>query len=300
MIEAAERPILYLGGGVVHSGAASAAVAVAERSSLPTVMTLMGLGALPTDHRAVARHARDARRAVHESRARRVRSPDRRRCALRRSGDRQARGVLPARRGDPRRHRRRRARQAPAARSSRFAATRAACSTRLLPRLRARRRSTLERAHRGARALPPAAPARARLAAQPLRAHPSRRGGTRRRRDRHDGRGSTPDVGRAGVPAAPRARLAHVGRPRHDGIRRAGRDRRRARGARSNGRVLLGRRLDPDEPAGARNGRGGRREREDRAAEQPLARARVSAADAVLRPARVRVRVSQVAGLRRA
>jgi acetolactate synthase-1/2/3 large subunit len=50
LIEAAERPILYLGGGIVHSGAAAAAVAVAERSSLPTVMTLMGLGALPTDH----------------------------------------------------------------------------------------------------------------------------------------------------------------------------------------------------------------------------------------------------------
>jgi acetolactate synthase-1/2/3 large subunit len=51
MIEAAERPILYLGGGIVHSGAAPAAVAVAERSALPTVMTLMGLGALPTNHR---------------------------------------------------------------------------------------------------------------------------------------------------------------------------------------------------------------------------------------------------------
>ena len=50
MIEAAERPILYLGGGIVHSGAAAAALSVAERSSLPTVMTLMGLGAIPTDH----------------------------------------------------------------------------------------------------------------------------------------------------------------------------------------------------------------------------------------------------------
>jgi acetolactate synthase-1/2/3 large subunit len=50
MIEAAARPILYLGGGVASSGAAPAAVAVAERSSLPTVMTLMGLGALPVDH----------------------------------------------------------------------------------------------------------------------------------------------------------------------------------------------------------------------------------------------------------
>ena len=50
LIERAERPILYLGGGVVQSGAADAARALAERSALPTVMTLMGLGALPTDH----------------------------------------------------------------------------------------------------------------------------------------------------------------------------------------------------------------------------------------------------------
>jgi acetolactate synthase-1/2/3 large subunit len=50
MIEAAERPILYLGGGIVHSGAAAVARALAERSTLPTVMTLMGLGVVPTDH----------------------------------------------------------------------------------------------------------------------------------------------------------------------------------------------------------------------------------------------------------
>jgi acetolactate synthase-1/2/3 large subunit len=50
MIAAAERPILYLGGGIVHSGAAAAARAVAERASLPAVMTLMGLGVVPTDH----------------------------------------------------------------------------------------------------------------------------------------------------------------------------------------------------------------------------------------------------------
>ncbi|MEZ7911574.1 MAG: acetolactate synthase large subunit [Propionivibrio sp.] len=51
MIESAERPILYLGGGVVHSGAAAEAVALAEQCDLPTVMTLMGLGAMPVDHR---------------------------------------------------------------------------------------------------------------------------------------------------------------------------------------------------------------------------------------------------------
>jgi acetolactate synthase-1/2/3 large subunit len=50
MINAAERPILYLGGGVIHSGAAQAAVELAEKAGLPTVMTLMALGAMPVDH----------------------------------------------------------------------------------------------------------------------------------------------------------------------------------------------------------------------------------------------------------
>jgi len=50
MIAEAERPILYLGGGVVHSGAAQLAVALAEQAALPTVMTLMALGAMPVDH----------------------------------------------------------------------------------------------------------------------------------------------------------------------------------------------------------------------------------------------------------
>ncbi len=50
MIAAAERPILYLGGGVVHSGAAALAVDLAEKANLPTVSTLMALGAMPVDH----------------------------------------------------------------------------------------------------------------------------------------------------------------------------------------------------------------------------------------------------------
>jgi acetolactate synthase-1/2/3 large subunit len=50
MINAAQRPILYLGGGVVHSGAAAVAIALAEKANLPTVMTLMALGAMPVDH----------------------------------------------------------------------------------------------------------------------------------------------------------------------------------------------------------------------------------------------------------
>lgn len=50
MINAAQRPLLYLGGGVVHSGAARLAVDLAEKVNLPTVMTLMALGAMPVDH----------------------------------------------------------------------------------------------------------------------------------------------------------------------------------------------------------------------------------------------------------
>jgi acetolactate synthase-1/2/3 large subunit len=50
MINAATRPILYLGGGVVHSGASGTAVSLAEKARLPTVMTLMALGAMPVDH----------------------------------------------------------------------------------------------------------------------------------------------------------------------------------------------------------------------------------------------------------
>ena len=50
MINAAQRPLLYLGGGVVHSGAAPLAIELAEKAGLPTVMTLMALGAMPVDH----------------------------------------------------------------------------------------------------------------------------------------------------------------------------------------------------------------------------------------------------------
>ncbi|THF66846.1 acetolactate synthase large subunit [Pseudothauera nasutitermitis] len=50
MINAAERPVLYLGGGVVHSGASAQAVALAEKAGLPTTMTLMALGTMPVDH----------------------------------------------------------------------------------------------------------------------------------------------------------------------------------------------------------------------------------------------------------
>ncbi len=50
MINRARRPILCLGGGIVHAGAAMEARALIDRGSLPTAMTLMGLGSLPADN----------------------------------------------------------------------------------------------------------------------------------------------------------------------------------------------------------------------------------------------------------
>jgi acetolactate synthase-1/2/3 large subunit len=50
LINSARRPILYLGGGVIHAGAAPLATRLAEKGSIPVTMTLMALGAVPADH----------------------------------------------------------------------------------------------------------------------------------------------------------------------------------------------------------------------------------------------------------
>lgn len=50
MINRAKRPILCLGGGIIHAGAADEAKVLAEKAGLPSTMTLMGLGAMPADH----------------------------------------------------------------------------------------------------------------------------------------------------------------------------------------------------------------------------------------------------------
>jgi acetolactate synthase-1/2/3 large subunit len=50
LINAAQRPILYLGGGVIHAGAGQLATELAEKASIPAALTLMGLGVLPSDH----------------------------------------------------------------------------------------------------------------------------------------------------------------------------------------------------------------------------------------------------------
>ncbi|MCC8189992.1 MAG: biosynthetic-type acetolactate synthase large subunit [Planctomycetes bacterium] len=49
MINAAERPLLYVGGGVVSSQASACLEQVARRGGIPVTTTLMGLGAFPSD-----------------------------------------------------------------------------------------------------------------------------------------------------------------------------------------------------------------------------------------------------------
>ncbi|UIJ37086.1 acetolactate synthase large subunit [Desulfobaculum bizertense] len=51
LINKAKRPILYIGGGVISAGANGLVTRLAEAATLPVTMTLMGLGAVPTDNK---------------------------------------------------------------------------------------------------------------------------------------------------------------------------------------------------------------------------------------------------------
>jgi acetolactate synthase-1/2/3 large subunit len=46
----AERPVLYVGGGVIHSNGTAELLELAERLTLPVTPTLMGLGCFPSAH----------------------------------------------------------------------------------------------------------------------------------------------------------------------------------------------------------------------------------------------------------
>jgi acetolactate synthase-1/2/3 large subunit len=48
-IRRSRKPILYVGGGIIHSGAAEELTKFAKRSKIPVTMTVMGLGAFPGD-----------------------------------------------------------------------------------------------------------------------------------------------------------------------------------------------------------------------------------------------------------
>jgi acetolactate synthase-1/2/3 large subunit len=51
LINAAERPVLYAGGGIIRAGASEELTAFAEAANLPVVTTLMGRGVIPDSHR---------------------------------------------------------------------------------------------------------------------------------------------------------------------------------------------------------------------------------------------------------
>ncbi len=50
LINAAERPVLYIGGGIIASDACEEVRKLAEKANIPVTMTLMGLGTFPADH----------------------------------------------------------------------------------------------------------------------------------------------------------------------------------------------------------------------------------------------------------
>jgi len=50
LLEAAEKPVIYAGGGIIASEASGELVELAERFMIPVTTTLMGLGCIPCDH----------------------------------------------------------------------------------------------------------------------------------------------------------------------------------------------------------------------------------------------------------
>src|SRR5476649_473165 len=50
LIEKAERPVLYVGGGIISSGAASELKKFAEATNIPVTTTIMGIGGFPETH----------------------------------------------------------------------------------------------------------------------------------------------------------------------------------------------------------------------------------------------------------
>jgi acetolactate synthase-1/2/3 large subunit len=47
LLQSAKQPMLYLGGGIIHAGAATEAFEFANKANLPTVTSLMGRGSIP-------------------------------------------------------------------------------------------------------------------------------------------------------------------------------------------------------------------------------------------------------------
>ena len=60
MLNAADRPLIVAGGGVINSDASDLLVEFAELTGVPVIPTLMGWGAIPDDHDLDGRHGRAA------------------------------------------------------------------------------------------------------------------------------------------------------------------------------------------------------------------------------------------------
>ena len=50
LIEKSERPVIYAGGGIISANAGKELVAFAEKTNIPVTTTLMGVGAIPSEH----------------------------------------------------------------------------------------------------------------------------------------------------------------------------------------------------------------------------------------------------------
>ena len=50
MLNAAERPLIVAGGGIINADASDLLVEFAETADVPVMPTLMGWGAIPDDH----------------------------------------------------------------------------------------------------------------------------------------------------------------------------------------------------------------------------------------------------------
>ena len=116
LISRAHRPVLYVGGGVLKARAAEALRALAERTGIPVVTTLMARGAFPDSHPQALGHARHARPLHRGHRHAAERPPGQPRRTLRRPRHRQDQRLRPRRQDHPRRHRPRRAGQGARAR----------------------------------------------------------------------------------------------------------------------------------------------------------------------------------------
>ena len=89
LINAAERPLILAGHGVMQSGAEREMLALAERAQIPIAVTLLGIGGVPASHPLQPRHDGHARRGLGQHGDPGGRPADRARHALRRPRHRQ-------------------------------------------------------------------------------------------------------------------------------------------------------------------------------------------------------------------